>query len=69
MFEAAFLEKGYDNGKFLFDTDLRTVSGLRNAGAFVDVGRNWEFGTLLGHYPAATFLLPVQKKSVTKASH
>ena len=24
------------------------VSGLRNAGAFVDVGRNWEFGTLLG---------------------
>ena len=45
------------------------VSGLRNTGAFVDVGRNWEFGTFLGHDPAATFLLPVQKKSVTKASH
>lgn len=69
MFEAAFLEKGFDNGKIVFDTDLRTVSGLVNAWAFVDVGRNWGFGTLLGHYPAATFLLPVQKKSVTKASH
>lgn len=38
MLEAAFLEKESDNGKFLFDTDLRTVSGLRNVGAFVDVG-------------------------------
>ena len=45
------------------------VSGLRNAWAFVDVGRNWEFGTFWGHDPAATFLLPVHKKSVTKASH
>lgn len=69
MFEAAFLEKGFDNGKILLDTDLLMVSGLRNARAFVDVGRNWEFGTFLGHYPTATFLLPVQKKSVTKASH
>ena len=66
MFEAAFLGNGFDNGKFLFDTDLRTVSGLVNAGVFVSLGRNWEFGTLLGHDPAATFLLPVQKKSVTK---
>ena len=69
MLEAAILKNRFDNGKFLLDTDLRTVSGLRNAWAFVDVGRNWGFGTFLGHYPAATFLLPVQKKSVTKASH
>lgn len=69
MFEAAFLEKGFDNGKFLLDTDWLRVSGLRNVWAIVDVGRNWGFGTFLGHYPAATFLLPVQKKSVTKASH
>ena len=69
MFEAAFLEKGFDNGKILFDTDLRTVSGLLNEGVFVSLGRNWEFGTFWGHDPAATFLLPVQKKSVTKASH
>lgn len=38
MLEAAFLEKGSDNGKFLFDTDLRTVSGLVNAWAFVSLG-------------------------------
>ena len=38
MFEAAFFEKGFDNGKFLFDTDLRTVSGLVNAGVFVFLG-------------------------------
>ena len=38
MFEAAFLEKGYDNGKFLFDTDLRTVSGLLNEGVFDSLG-------------------------------
>ena len=38
MFEAAFLEKGYDNGKFLFDTNLRTVSGLLNADVFVSLG-------------------------------
>ena len=38
MFEAAFLEKGSDNGKFLFDTDLRTVSGLLNDGVFVYLG-------------------------------
>lgn len=50
MLEAAFLEKGFDNGKFLLDTDWLMVSGLRNAGAFVDVGRNWGFGTLLGRF-------------------
>jgi hypothetical protein len=38
MFEAAFFEKGFDNGKFLFDTDLRTVSGLVNACVFVSLG-------------------------------
>ena len=38
MFEAAFLEKGFDNGKFLFDTDLRTVSGLVNGSVFVSLG-------------------------------
>ncbi len=38
MLEAAFLENGFDNGKFLFDTDLRTVSGLLNAGVFVYLG-------------------------------
>ena len=38
MFEAAFLEKGYDNVNFLFDTDLRKVSGLVNAGVCVSLG-------------------------------
>ena len=38
MLEAAFLEKGYDNGKFVFDTDLRTVSGLVNGSVFVSLG-------------------------------
>ena len=38
MFEATFLEKGFDNGKFLLDTDLQTVSGLVNAGVFVSLG-------------------------------
>ncbi len=38
MFEAAFLEKRFDNGNFLFDTDLRTVSGLLNEGVFVSLG-------------------------------
>ena len=38
MFEAAFLDNGFDNGKILLDTDLRTVSGFVNAGVFVSLG-------------------------------
>ena len=38
MLEAAFLEKGFDNVKIFFDTDLRTVSGFVNAGVFVSLG-------------------------------